>query len=252
MRVGAYYGGIDSGRAAESGILAAMLADHGLPGITEDSLEGKFGFLNTYAGEGNFQRKSIVDSLGQKWSMSDVFLKRYPISYACHQVVDAAIRLHSKVGYSEIARVRYGDKLENIRLFAEPSSSKKRPANMYDAKTSTYFLIALALAYGDVTSKFLSDKVREKKILQLFDKVQYEPDEMDVWVEADKKNGTPHKEVVSSLIQTDDKKLRKKYYENAEPSIGRKNAEKVEELIRDLERVKSIRSLTKLLLSPKL
>ncbi len=152
VRVGAYFGGIDSGRAAESGMLAALMAKQGVTGIAGDAMEGRFGFFEAHAGPGNYDLKQVSEGLGRKWGMREIFLKRYPTSYACTVMLDAAIKLRrrSSLDPSQIDEVRFGDNAANISLFSEPEEVKRRPASIYVAKTSHYFILALALTFGAV------------------------------------------------------------------------------------------------------
>jgi 2-methylcitrate dehydratase PrpD len=65
------------GRAAESGVMAAMLARSGFTGPAT-VLEGKFGYLNVYCRDGDATR--FTSGLGQDWNTLKTALKRY----ACH------------------------------------------------------------------------------------------------------------------------------------------------------------------------
>lgn len=247
VRVGAYFGGVDSGRAAESGMLAALLANQGISGIARDALEGRFGFLEAHAGPGNYDLKPIASGLGRRWEMRDIFLKRYPTSYACTSMLDAALRLRqrSKLDPSEIDEVRFGDNAANIGLFSEPEAEKRRPSSIYVAKTSHYFILSLALMFGSVDADLLRAKLKDKKVLQLSDRIAYSLDDMGHWVEVKLKSGVVLREEQDSLEPSSEKLVRKKYSENAVPVIGEKAAGEVESMVDGLEDLRGIREITR-------
>ena len=63
------------GRAAESGVLAASLAEEGFTG-PQSVLEGPFGFLNVYCGENDVA--ALTRGLGEEWATLRIMLKRFP------------------------------------------------------------------------------------------------------------------------------------------------------------------------------
>ncbi len=249
VRVGAYFGGVDSGRAAESGLLAALLAREGITGIARDSIEGKFGLMEAHLGPGNYDLGPATKGLGKNWEMGDIFLKRYPTSYACTPMLDAALRLRrrSKLKPKEIVEVRFGDTSPNIGLFSEPEQVKRRPANIYDAKTSHYFLLALALGYGVVTSADLTAKLGDPVVQGLSDKVRYSLDDKSHWVEVTTKDGRVFRETQDSLVPTSERDVRRKYSENASPVLGEERSNEIEAMVDNLEGLSDIVELTRLL-----
>jgi 2-methylcitrate dehydratase PrpD len=72
------------GRAAESGVLAASLADDGFTGPST-VLEGEFGFLHVYCNE--WDLAALTHGLGTDYLTSDISLKRY----ACHMTAQNSI-----------------------------------------------------------------------------------------------------------------------------------------------------------------
>ena len=248
VRVGAYFGGPDPGRAAESGVMASLLAKNGVKGIAHDSIEGSSGFLETYAGSGNYDSRPIISGLSARWEMADVFVKRYPTSYSCTNVLDAAVWLRRKVGRDihAIKAVRFGESAHNIGLFCDPERQKRSPDSLYAAETSYYFLVAAALRYGAVTVQTL-DEFRERSLLTLAEKVEAVRDEKSRWVEVELKDGTILKKVQDELVQTTEEELRRKFYENSSPVLGSERAAKLEAAVDSLGKLKDVRDLTRLL-----
>jgi len=249
VRVGAYFGGIDSGRAAESGVLAAALAREGVPGIARDSLEGRFGFLETQVGAGGYDLDRITGGLGRTWEVRETFLKRYPTSYACTQLIDAAVRIGRRAGFrpSEVEEVTFGENAPNIGLFSEPEAQKRRPTTIYEAKTSHYFLIALALSFGAVSPQTLQTGLQDRAVLDLSERVRYVLDDRSHWVEASLSDGSPVRETQDSLVSTSDDAVRRKFRENAAGVIGEERAASVESAIDSLEELDEVGELASLL-----
>lgn len=103
------------GRAAEGGILAASLAEHGFTGPAT-ILEGECGFLNVYCNE--HDRGELTKALGEDWLTKRIAMKRYACHSAGHTPVQAIVDLKAtrdldperiesleiKVGKKELAR----------------------------------------------------------------------------------------------------------------------------------------------------
>lgn len=73
------------GRANESGVLAANLADRGFDG-PHDILEGEFGFLRVFCDE--FEINELTKGLGETFLSMNMFLKRF----ACHGSAQGALQ----------------------------------------------------------------------------------------------------------------------------------------------------------------
>jgi 2-methylcitrate dehydratase PrpD len=65
------------GRAAESGILAARLAEVGFQG-PDTILEGASGSLDTYCSDSD--PALLTAGLGERWETRKLCIKRYPVS----------------------------------------------------------------------------------------------------------------------------------------------------------------------------
>src|SRR5208282_996452 len=107
--------------------------------------------------------------------------------------------------------IRFGDTAPNIGLFSEPEQVKRRPANVYDAKTSHYFLLALALGYGEVTAAGLAAGLADPEVRELSDRVRYSLDDNSHWVEVRMKDGRVLRETQDSLVATPERDVRRKF-----------------------------------------
>jgi 2-methylcitrate dehydratase PrpD len=239
---------MDPGRAAESGLLSALIAREGVRGIATDPIEGRFGFLETHAGPRNYDASTITRGLSQRWEISDVFRKRYPTSYVCTYVLDAALRVRKRLerDLARVEEVRFGEKASNLELFCEPERQKRRPGSIYDAETSFYFLVALALSEGSVDIRGL-DRFEDGALLRLGDRVNGVVDEESHWIEVEFDDGTVEREVQNSLDPTTEEQTRRKFFENSQPVIGREGANKLEGMVNSLEELKDVGRLAEVM-----
>ena len=80
------------GRAAQSGVLAARLAEAGLT-ASPDVLEHQSGFLAAFSPTGKHDLSMPFDAENKVWHIirQGLNLKRYPICYATHRAIDGAL-----------------------------------------------------------------------------------------------------------------------------------------------------------------
>lgn len=126
------------GRAAESGIMAASLAEQGFTGPVS-VLEGPFGFLNVYCGE--HDREALTRGLGSEWASLRIMLKRFPVHITSHTSVQAIEDLRREHGYA-------GADVASIAIAGNPKMATvnniPEPADLMMAQYSLPFCVALA------------------------------------------------------------------------------------------------------------
>lgn len=154
-----------AGRAAANAIEAIELARLGMTSC-EDVLEHKAGFLQAISPHGQFERDKPV-TIGRPWRIveSGLNIKRYPVCYSSHRIIDGALALAQKHGIT----------IENITSIdatvgrAQASMLRNaRPATRLEAKFSLEFAIAAALTAGKVGLSELSDPFVQQTQLQAF------------------------------------------------------------------------------------
>lgn len=96
---------VHAGRAAEGGLLAALLARQGVtgPGRVFDDVWG--GFLPSHA-HGPTEAEALVDGLGQSWRISRCAIKPYASCRGTHSAVDAVGGLMQRHGMAADAVAR--------------------------------------------------------------------------------------------------------------------------------------------------
>ena len=143
------------GRAAQSGVIAARLADAGLT-ASPDALEHQSGYLAAYSPTGQAKLAEPFDRQKKVWHLArqGLNVKRYPICYATHRAIDAALELtqmhdlkpadvdqiHVSTGEMQMLMVR-----------------NHRPKNAFEAKFSMEFAMASALVARSVGLAQLTD-----------------------------------------------------------------------------------------------
>jgi 2-methylcitrate dehydratase PrpD len=186
---------LNPGKAAENGVLAAMLANEGIQGPAE-ALEGPNGWFHAVSDK--------IDEKCLKGSghllLHDCYFKLYPSCRHTHCGIDAAVALYGQVSLEEI---------ENINVYIYPNAIKlagiQFPRNQDEAKFSIYYTLACALLKGgysvtDMTSFELTEQI--KALINRIHLIQDETMEnkekgiRGTTVEIVKKNGSILKETV--------------------------------------------------------
>src|SRR5262249_17899403 len=86
------------GRAAETGVLAAARPAHGFAGRAS-VLEGEFGFLRVFCGNG-FDPRELPRGLGDSYATRSIMLKRFPCHITAHTSVQAILDLRAEHHYA--------------------------------------------------------------------------------------------------------------------------------------------------------
>jgi 2-methylcitrate dehydratase PrpD len=99
---------LHAGRAAQSGLMAALLAQRGFTGIS-DVVEASYGgFLSSLSRTPNVGR--LLDGLGEDWEAGKVGFKMYPNVTSIHAALDGlrAILVEEGVAAPQIADIQVG------------------------------------------------------------------------------------------------------------------------------------------------
>jgi 2-methylcitrate dehydratase PrpD len=166
------------GWAGHAGIIAAQAARAGFTGPAE-AFEGTYGFYKAFCG-GLFHIEELLNGLGSRWSVTELFYKPYPANHFSHAAIDAALRLRSSVEIRDIAEIEVGLPTSTLRTLAQPADAKARPQSGYHAQFSAPFIVATALLGGGGLGVWLNDftdeRVRDPRYLDLAAKVRCVPD----------------------------------------------------------------------------
>jgi 2-methylcitrate dehydratase PrpD len=158
------------GRAAEGGVTAAYLAARGFEG-PDVVLEGKFGYLDVYAEDGD--PALLVEGLGTRWDSLNIWFKMFP----CHVTAQAPVR-----AIRELQRAhKFGaDDVARIVLFASDKvlshHAERAPRDVGTAQYSVPFSVALALFRDPADPQaFLDGPNQNPKLLDICRAIELRP-----------------------------------------------------------------------------
>jgi 2-methylcitrate dehydratase PrpD len=176
LEEGAWNKRLHPGWAGVAGITAAHLARAGFKGPTKP-YEGRFGLFKSHLGalERDVQYERIASTLGKVWEVHGVAVKPYPICHLIHACADSALVLleQNKLAFRDIEKIIALVPQPTLHIIAEPVANKTRPANEYDAKFSTQFVVATCLVrrrFG--LAELMEDTLHDPEILNLAAKVE--------------------------------------------------------------------------------
>lgn len=162
-----------AGLAAQAGVFAARIAARGFTGGPAALEHGK-GLIQAVSPSGRFDLDSPT-RYGAEWHILSLPLgfKRYPVCYAMHRAIDAAVQLHQEFAPGDVNRIR------EVRVRIGTDQAKllhiHTPQDSLQAKFSLEFGISSALLTGRVGLEQLSDEfVRSEPVVQMMKRVQTE------------------------------------------------------------------------------
>jgi len=147
---------LHAGRTAQSGVVAARLAEQGFT-ASLDVLEHRTGFLRAHSPSGTPQIEDGQIDIGANWRLADlgVNVKRYPTCYATHRSIDAMLGLvgEHKLKPEDVREIRVHTGITQ-KLMLRNSN----PQTGLEAKFSMEFAMAAALIAGRVSLSELTDE----------------------------------------------------------------------------------------------
>jgi 2-methylcitrate dehydratase PrpD len=132
-----------AGRSAQSGLIAARLAEVGFT-ASQDALEHPQGFLSAISPTGEVDRETPARALGAEWKIVKYGLgiKKYPACYCTHRALDAMLELLTE-------RPLKPQEIERITVSLSDTHAlilrNHRPQTGLEAKFSMEFAMASAV-----------------------------------------------------------------------------------------------------------
>jgi len=162
-----------AGRAAQSGLFAALLAQKGFTGAT-DILEAPYGGFGTTMSE-HMDLESALDGLGARYEVLNVGFKPYSCCGSNHTSIDA---LRSIMKEESLA----ANMIEGI-IIKTTQATKVHvgwpyvPDSITSAQMNLYYCAALCVLEGDVfVDQFTEEKIRDPYILDFLPRITIEQD----------------------------------------------------------------------------
>jgi len=162
------------GKAAESGVLAVLLAKSGYTGPAT-ILEGENGFLKAFSFERKWDVSKILDGLGTEYRGYGTSFKPYAGCRFFHQVIDATLDLvrEHKIDAQSVDEVIVRIYRTAYLTLFQPESRRYRPGTNVDAQFSIPYAVAVSILYGaPMPAHFTDELIRDPALLALAGKVK--------------------------------------------------------------------------------
>jgi len=168
------------GWAAQSGIVAALLARAGTTGPAQ-VFEGRFGLFASHVQDPNAHRdfSRIDDRLGTHWESRSSSFKPFPAAHVIHPYIDAILRLRRKhaIRPVDVARIECPVTAFIVGIVCEPTGEKFAPASDSHGRVSLQYSLAEALYFGALgKNAYARESLANPDILALARKVHYHVD----------------------------------------------------------------------------
>jgi 2-methylcitrate dehydratase PrpD len=161
------------GRSAQSGIIAALLAQKGFQGPRQILEADDGGFLA--ATSDKIRIDEIERDLGRVWRTDEVCFKPYACCGSNHSSIDAALDLMAEHRFaaSDVMRVKVGVS----RVVERQTGCPYRPSTVLNAQMSLRFNLAVALVDGTaLVDQFTEARIADPVVGDLASRVDVEVD----------------------------------------------------------------------------
>ncbi len=172
---------LHAGKAAQSGVISAMLAEKGFTSAPS-IIEGYEGFLNAMVVPGsvttadypeNFEDKIDKIIADKKYHIMDVYFKKYPACRHLHSTIDATINLYNQM----IPKGIKSKDIDSITIKTYKIASEHdnyNPQTLEAVKQSLPFITAISILNGDLN---INNVAINPEIISVASKVVIEYDE---------------------------------------------------------------------------
>jgi 2-methylcitrate dehydratase PrpD len=164
---------VHHGRAAQQGLICALLAEKGVTG-PHNCLEGPAGLYNAH-GRGEYDREQVIKGLGQDFTVEHLAVKLFPCCKQIHATTVATLELVKKhdlrpEGVAEIL-VRVNRNAYN--QVCQPDDAVRKPRTVVDAQFSIPFAVGLAVAKRSVLLEdYTEEGIKNPLVLAVAAKVR--------------------------------------------------------------------------------
>jgi len=252
--------GCAAANAARHGLFSAMLAANKMTGPAP-IFEGEMGFWKQVSGE--FRIEKLGGEDGEGYKIMETSIKNWPVEYHSMSAVDAAIKLHDTLGekITSIKEITVKTFTVSYKIIVK-DPEKWRPETRETADHSLPYITARTLLDGKIwIESFTDQKIKAEDVRNLMGKIKIEvepkydelypkavPNKITITTET----GETHQEEViypkgHYKNPLTDQELKQKFTKLTTKSLGRKKTEQIIKQIQDLEKIKQITDLTRIL-----
>src|SRR5262245_10363542 len=241
-----------AGKAAQNGLMAALLAQRGFTG-TDGIFEGARGLVGVMA-NGHDISEAIQD-LGNLWELPQNGLKPFACGQANHGFIDAALALGKQPGVTPQAIKHIQG---SVQQFAPALVRRRHPRNGLESKFCYYHSMAAALIDGQaLPAQFTDERAADPAIERLRDRIDFEEDPSlprgAVRVTLDLTDGRTYTERVDHPTGTpgnpmSDTMVKEKFYGLASAVLGAGKANQAQTALWSVDTMADVSQLIPLLL----
>ena len=253
---------MQAGFTGQGGIMSAELARRGITGPKE-ILEGRYGLYKTYVRcEPDWD--ALTGELGSRFPvLQNHSFKVWPACAATRPTNAATLNLRREHGLNadDVDELLVLGGNMHSELLSEPIDHKRRPQTSIDAKYSIPFTTAIAMAKGNVTLRSFTDEgLQNPEVLAMAQKVRFQPlppeenhpvpaieihtrDGRRLYERVKSIPGDPNNPASQDLLET---KFRDCVSFSASP-VSPGNADRVIEMVNNLEDVRDVGEIVRLL-----
>lgn len=252
------------GKAAQLGLMAALLAQQGFTG-PKTVFEGRDGVLRAYSD--NQVPNKLVNDLGKGYKILEDSFKPYACCRCCHSQIDAFLSIlnDNNLKPDNISAITAKSNTWSARIVSEPKEKKYVPKEMLEAQMSLPYCLAVAAYTGKATLKEFEPKmIADVQVLefarrvdpivdpQLDDFNKTNPNSIPAIVEVTTKDGAFYSKRVDYALGDPEnpmswEDLRAKFVSNATCIFSKDRTANIEKTINKLEKLQNVSELTRLL-----
>ena len=168
---------LHSGFAAQSGLIAALLAEAGVSGPPK-VFEGRFGLFASHLQDAGVPKhfNRIADGLGTQWESRRSSFKPFPTAHVLHPYVSAILRVRDQHGVraADVTRIECPVAEFNVSIVCEPVAEKCAPATQAHCRVCLQYTMAEVLYAGSLGKNAYDDAMRlNPEVLALARRVEY-------------------------------------------------------------------------------
>ena len=235
-----------AGKAAQNGVLAALLAERGFDS-TQEIIEGRRGFCRVYSDKAAPER--LTEGLGEKWLIETNGHKPYACGVVLHPLIDAviAIRNREHIDPATVSEIEL-----RVHPFVLSITDVVEPSSGLQSKFSTVHSAAVALIDGAAgIAQYADARAADPAVAALRRKVKATADATLASDEAYASviaGGQRHEVHIAHASGTaanpmSDAAIESKFLANATPVIGADRAKRACDYVWSLERQPDVREL---------
>ena len=236
---------LHAGKASQSGLMAALLANDGFTGA-EDVVEGNHGFFKVFQGSVN---EDVVNTIGKTWEIENLAQKYHASCHATHSPIEAARFIVHQEGLKP-------KDIKAIRIFSSElalSAASKMGANTgLEGKFCIPYCVANAVLNEDTGMQaFTDERINDPELKAFMKKITVNTTQdfqaLQARVEIETKSGRAYNAVSDILkvipeLQEKKSKISAKFKDLCSPVLGNQTTDAMDTAVDSLETIDNMKT----------